>query len=161
MNTCQKPLQYQYYMHLNDLHALDNQLARPQSGSVLKDAVFRLMKCSWKYQPFILDFWLRRGVNEICDILEFVTLCKMVVSYWLWRSNVRASQIYSNICPKRCNSAQFIYIWRLLYMFRVLLPPIIRSAYNCIYNIWYLSHRYCCLPLSRQVAVTQWQIPDV
>ena len=31
---------------------------------------------------------------------------------------------------------------------RVLLPPIIRSAYNCIYSIWYLSHRYCYLPLS-------------
>jgi hypothetical protein len=43
---------------------------------------------------------------------------------------------------------QFIYIWKLLYMFRVVLPPIIRSAFNCIYSIWYLSHRYCYLPLS-------------
>jgi hypothetical protein len=33
-------------------------------------------------------------------------------------------------------------------MFRVVLPPIIRSAYNSIYSIWYLSHRYCYLPLS-------------
>jgi hypothetical protein len=34
-------------------------------------------------------------------------------------------------------------------MFRVVLPPIIRSAYNCIYSIWYLSqHRYCYLPQS-------------
>jgi hypothetical protein len=33
-------------------------------------------------------------------------------------------------------------------MLRVVLPPIIRSANNCIYNIWYLSHRYCYLPLS-------------
>jgi len=33
-------------------------------------------------------------------------------------------------------------------MFRVLLPPIIRKANNCIYSIWYLSHRYCYLPLS-------------
>jgi hypothetical protein len=33
-------------------------------------------------------------------------------------------------------------------MFRMVLPPIIRSAYNSIYNIWYLSHRYCYLPLS-------------
>ena len=30
------------------------------------------------------------------------------------------------------------YIWKLLYMFRLILPPIIRSAYNCIYSIWYL-----------------------
>jgi hypothetical protein len=39
-------------------------------------------------------------------------------------------------------------------MFRVVLPPIIMSAYNCIYSIWYLSHRYCYPPLS------VWQIPD-
>ena len=39
------------------------------------------------------------------------------------------------------------FIWKLLYMFRVVPPPIIRSAYNCIYSICYLSHRYCYLPL--------------
>ena len=33
-------------------------------------------------------------------------------------------------------------------MFRVVPPPIIRSADNCIHSIWYLSHRYCYLPLS-------------
>jgi hypothetical protein len=33
-------------------------------------------------------------------------------------------------------------------MFRVVLPPIIRSAYTCIYSIWYLSHPYCYLTLS-------------
>ena len=71
----------------------------------------------------------------------------------------------------------------MLYRFRVVLPPIIRSAYNCIYSIWYLSHRYFYLPLSwkswnwfecavggvsvpvlpryQQIAVTVWQIPDV
>jgi hypothetical protein len=39
------------------------------------------------------------------------------------------------------------FIWKLLYMFRVVLPPIIMSANNCIYSIWYLSHRCCYLPL--------------
>jgi len=52
------------------------------------------------------------------------------------------------------------FIWKLLYMFRVVPPPIIRSANNCIYSICYLSHRYCYLPLWRQVALTMWQIPD-
>jgi hypothetical protein len=47
----------------------------------------------------------------------------------------------------RCNFTQFVYIWKLLYMFRVVPPPIIRSAYKCIYNIWYLSDRYCYLLL--------------
>ena len=54
----------------------------------------------------------------------------------------------SNIHPTRCNVTQFIYIWKLLYMFRVVPPPIIRSAYNCLYSIWYLSHRYCYLALA-------------
>jgi len=40
------------------------------------------------------------------------------------------------------------FIWKLLYMFRVVPSPTIRSASNCIYSIWYLSHRYCHLPLS-------------
>jgi hypothetical protein len=35
------------------------------------------------------------------------------------------------------------FIWKLLYIFRVAPPPILRSANNCIYSIWYLSHRYC------------------
>jgi len=31
------------------------------------------------------------------------------------------------------------FIWKLLYMFRVVPSPIIRSADSCIYGIWYLS----------------------
>jgi hypothetical protein len=42
--------------------------------------------------------------------------------------------------PKRCNVTVY-FIWKLLYMFRVVLPPIIRNANNCIHSIWYLSHR--------------------
>jgi hypothetical protein len=53
--------------------------------------------------------------------------------------------LYSNTYPTRCNITQFIYIWKLLYIFRVVPPPIVRSAYNSIYSIWYLSHRYCYL----------------
>jgi hypothetical protein len=58
-------------------------------------------------------------------------------------------QIYTPIyIQQRCNFTQFIYIWKLLYMFRVVPPPIIRSPNNCIYSIWYLSqHRYSYLPL--------------
>ena len=40
------------------------------------------------------------------------------------------------------------FIWKLVYMFRVTPPPIVRSANNCTYSIRYLSHRYCYLPLS-------------
>jgi hypothetical protein len=59
---------------------------------------------------------------------------------------VRASYVNSNIYPTRCNVTQFIYVWKLLYMIRVVISPIIRRAYNCIYSVWYLSQLYCYLP---------------
>jgi hypothetical protein len=46
------------------------------------------------------------------------------------------------------------YIWKLLYLFRVIPPPIVRSTYNCIYNICYLSQHYCYLPPS-------WRVPTL
>jgi hypothetical protein len=42
------------------------------------------------------------------------------------------------------------FIWKLLYMFQLVPPPVIRSANYFIYSIWYLSHRYCYLPLAVQ-----------
>jgi hypothetical protein len=39
-----------------------------------------------------------------------------------------------------------LFFWKLLYIFRVVPSPIIRSANKCIYSMWYLSHRYCYLP---------------
>ena len=41
-----------------------------------------------------------------------------------------------------------VYLWKLLYMFRVVSPSIIRSTHNCIYSMWHLSNRYRYLPLS-------------
>jgi hypothetical protein len=82
---------------------------------------------------------LNAELNPICHLLillgdlTFMGTC-IVSSFKLY--------------PTRCNVTQFIYVWKLLYMFRVILPPTIRSAYNCIHSIWYLSHRYCYLPLS-------------
>jgi hypothetical protein len=85
-------------------------------------------------------------------ILLFAILC-WFLPLNLYPTNVEnlaSSYQYSIILvyPKRCNVTQFIYIWKLLYIFWMVLPPIIRNAYNCIYSIWYLSHRYCYLPLS-------------
>ena len=36
--------------------------------------------------------------------------------------------IYSDIYTTRCNVTHFIYIWKLLSMFQVVSPPIIRST---------------------------------
>jgi hypothetical protein len=77
---------------------------------------------------------------------------------------VRILQYISN--KMQCYTVCFI--WKLLYMFRVVPPPIIRNANNCIYSIWCSSHPYYYLPLSwkcwnRFECVTahsnQWQTP--
>ena len=52
--------------------------------------------------------------------------------------------IFQYIYPTRCNVTQFIYIWKQLYMFRVVPLPIIRSALTfmgpCIVSIFqYIS----------------------
>ena len=41
----------------------------------------------------------------------------------------------------------FLYFCKLLYMFRVVTPSIIRSTYNCNYSIWHWSNRLCCHPV--------------
>ena len=75
--------------------------------------------------------------------------------------------------PNKMQRYTVYFIWKLLYMFRVVPSPIIRSANNCItasgichtviaicrcqlelvstnciYSVWYLLHRYYYLPLS-------------
>jgi hypothetical protein len=48
----------------------------------------------------------------------------------------RASLIYINNCPTRCNTKQSVYYSaRSLYMFRVSTTPIVRSTQNCNYSL--------------------------
>jgi len=82
------------------------------------------------------DFDLMSAVLQRVDIQNTCEICQKT-----WR--------YSNIYISNKMQRYTVYfIWKLIYMFRVVPPLIIRSANNCIYNIWYLSHRYCYLPLS-------------
>jgi hypothetical protein len=85
---------------------------------------------------------LNAELNLTCHLLILLEDLTFIITC------IVSTLVYSNIYPTRCNVTHFIYIWKLLYIFRVVLPPIIRSEYNCIYSIWYLTHRYCCLPLS-------------
>jgi len=53
----------------------------------------------------------------------------------------------SIIVQKEWTMHSLLYFCKLLYMFRVVTPPIIRSIYNCNYSIWHWSNYPCCLPL--------------
>jgi len=70
--------------------------------------------------------------------LTFIGPCMVILVIFQYISN--KMQLYT-----------VYFIWKLLYMFRPKLPPIIRNANNCIYSIWYLSHRYCYLLLSAAI----------
>ena len=55
-----------------------------------------------------------------------------------------------NQCQELSNKMRLhglLYLCNLLYMFRLLILPIIRSTYNCNYSIWHWSNRLCYLPL--------------
>ena len=59
-----------------------------------------------------------------------------MVAYW---------SVYGDFSPTLYS---LLYFCKLLYMFRVVTPPIIRSTYNCNYSIWHSSNRLCYLLLS-------------
>ena len=91
--------------------------------------------------------WELKGLSRpVMGYLYLYNISKCACTYLTFMGPCIVN-IFQYIYPTRCNFKQFIYIWKLLYMFRVVLPPIIRSAYNWMYSIWYLSHRYCNLPL--------------
>jgi len=74
-----------------------------------------------------------------------MNVIEMNTDYWLvFKNNTFIVLVYIS---NRMQRYTVYFIWKLLYVFRVVLSPIIRSTNNCIYSIWYLSHRYCYLPL--------------
>ena len=63
-----------------------------------------------------------------------------VWSWWILCLWFRASLIYINNCPTRCNTKQSIYYSASsLYMFRVSTTPIM-STQNCTYSLRYWSY---------------------
>jgi hypothetical protein len=69
-----------------------------------------------------------------------------VISYRLWRSSVRPSQMYLQVQPTRCHVTQFIYFCEMLYMFQAVPPHIIRSSKL------YIQHRVLVKPLLLRAA---------
>jgi len=69
----------------------------------------------------------------------------MLLIFWSDFDKIKTVSFNVNNCPKNATIYSLLYFCKVLYMFRVITPPIIRSTYNCNYSIW---HRLYCLPLS-------------
>ena len=60
--------------------------------------------------------------------------------YQIWQIWV----LVSIIVQQDATMYSLLYFCKLLYMFRVVTPPIIRSTYNCNYSIWHWSNFEKC-----------------
>jgi hypothetical protein len=90
-------------------------------------------------------------LRKICTVIKFelVSACCRVFRYF----NINRSVHRNNILIYIQQDAMLLhYNWKLFYMFQVVPPPIIRSTYSCIYNIWYSSCHYCYLPQHTQTS---------
>ena len=98
--------------------------------------------------------------SEINTTSSLKTVKTSVAILCLW---FRASLIYINNCPTRCNTKQSIYYSASsLYKFRVSTTPIIRSTQNCNYSLRYWSYFSVQLPRWREAAAQKiWPVSGV
>jgi hypothetical protein len=123
--------------------------AHPETSSAI---------CNLTKHQAIRDGSKRRGTQFMIGTPQ------MTKSMGMWHIG-GGGGLYINNCPTRFNNIHFIYSCKLLYMFRVVTPLIIRSSCHCICSIWYYcEHTATCLERvwlrtvlsqtrSRQVAV--------
>ena len=83
----------------------------------------------------IVQTWLSSGYFARSIMQENVSfnLKEITENNNKWRKSTCLwhKKTHTNKYPTRCNVTQFIYIWKLLYMFRVVSPPII-GAHNTV-----------------------------
>jgi len=117
--------------------------------------------CHWTdfHECFLVFFeYLKKPVkNQLTlksDIMKGIVqedICTFIIPRSLLLRMKNVSQKIFHYISNKMQCYTVYFIWKLLYMFRVVPPPIIRSANNCIYSIWYLSHRYCYLSISWKI----------
>jgi len=148
------PTTWLYIMILHFLHDRSN-----WSSPFFSSTTFQNFSCISDIFSEVSNFQHLKKLCCMCSNLLHSSWYLVPFSWWKYSSlwwillwswiNFRCISciIYSNIYLNKMQRYTLYFIWKLLYMFRVVPPPIIRSANNCIYSIWYLSHRYCYLPL--------------
>jgi hypothetical protein len=89
--------------------------------------------------------------NNQCNVKEYLIqpFTRRVKSHLPFVNIIRRFNVYGSVHCKYipiyiqqdATLHSLIIFGNCSYMFRVVLPPIIRSAYNCIYRIWYLMRQ--------------------
>jgi len=111
---------------------------------IIIHVLYALYLSGKRSNTYCLGIW--KGLTTAGKIFSLcMNVIEMNTDYWLvFKNNTFIVLVYIS---NRMQRYTVYFIWKLLYVFRVVLSPIIRSTNNCIYSIWYLSHRYCYLPL--------------
>jgi len=108
------------------------------------------------------EYWLRNvskslsfnTANTPANFNLTFLLNHVVVFFYVHGSVHRESM--SIIVQQDATTYSLLYFCKLLYMFRVVSPPSIRSIYNCNYSIWHWSNRVCYLPRSWNCNYSIW-----
>ena len=94
----------------------------------------------------ILKIMILKCLIYNCDLTPSETeYCTYIHTFNVHGSVHRESM--SIIVQQDTTKYSLSYFCKLLYMFPVVTPPIIRSTYKCTYSIWHWSNRLCYLPL--------------
>ena len=133
-------------------HYISFPISQPVPVSAITDNSFlQLLMCLciliFQKFSFLLFLLLLLGWFIVCIITVALAYIKLFNPFFYVQWSVHRVICVNNY-PTRCNNIQFIYISKLLYMFQVVSPPIIRSSYHCICSIWYYWDHYCYLSWS-------------
>jgi len=74
--------------------------------------------------------------SSFCRCVAWLVVVTSRSGNWWWEVTVLYSYDVSN--QRDATLHRPFISGKLLYMFRVVSPPFIRSTHNCIYSIWYL-----------------------
>jgi len=165
-HCCNPSTNYPWYCFNNQQHPFNDGL-RKQGGFICINTVYIWYTMDWPANGLLITnmhiLSLRPSVlpnfaHTFC--VSHVTN-RFLLASWRGRFKFHACSIdcieescykflsYSNICPTRCNVTQFIFFF-LKTALHVSGGTTThhQERKDCIYSIWYLSHRYCYLPLS-------------
>ena len=91
-------------------------------------------------QTVILEFLVEVSWTKNTVVWDVMPCIGIEFGYKFYvRGSVHRESMWI-IVQRDATMYSLLYFCKLLYMFRVVTPPIIRSTYNCNYSIWHWSN---------------------